>query len=131
MPSSPISISISLCISLCISLSRVGAGLYCLDESVLASNLYYCNDNHECVLQEECSGGCIKAPPGKADVCRGESKKIASESQSDVGQKSSSKAKNVYCNPFSSPLDHCPGTVPGTFPYMSLYLLLPMIPKSP
>jgi len=41
-----------------------GAGLYCAQ-----SQLYYCNEKTECVLQEACKEGCMHAEAGVPDYC--------------------------------------------------------------
>jgi len=42
-----------------------GAGLYCAAQS----DLYYCNEKSECVLQESCKNGCVHAEAGFPDYC--------------------------------------------------------------
>jgi len=42
-----------------------GPGLYCAAQS----DLYYCNENMECILQETCKNGCVRAQSGLPDYC--------------------------------------------------------------
>lgn len=42
-----------------------GAGLYCAAQN----DLYYCNENADCILQETCKQGCVRAQSGLPDYC--------------------------------------------------------------